>query len=84
MGACHCITPLTTCEAGRIRTLHHKPSNFSEAWQGRLLCLGSPGRLKARYGSALALEVQAGAADAQQAALAAWAAAELGAELQVL
>ncbi len=55
-----------------------------EAWQGRLLCLGSPGRLKARYGSALALEVQAGAADAQQAALAAWAAAELGAELQVL
>ncbi len=50
--------------------------------QGRLRCLGSPGRLKARYGGALCLEVQAGAGDAAQAALAAWAAAELGAELQ--
>lgn len=51
--------------------------------QGRLRCLGSPSRLKARYGGALALEVQAGAGAAAQAALAAWAAAELGAELQV-
>ena len=49
--------------------------------QGRLRCLGSPSRLKARYGGALALEVQAGAGAAAQAALAAWAAAELGAEL---
>ena len=73
------------CEAGRPHTLHRIPSELlMAAWQGRLLCLGSPGRLKARYGSALALEVQAGAADAQQAALAAWAAAELGAGLQVL
>lgn len=52
--------------------------------QGRLRCLGSPSRLKARYGGALALEVQAGASAAAQAALAAWAAAELSAELQVL
>ena len=51
--------------------------------QGRLRCLGSPSRLKARYGGALALEVQAGASAAAQAALAAWVAAELGAELQV-
>ncbi|KAK9833394.1 hypothetical protein WJX81_001382 [Elliptochloris bilobata] len=50
--------------------------------QGRLRCLGSPSRLKARYGGALALEVQAGAGEAAQAALAAWAAAELGAVLQ--
>ena len=51
--------------------------------QGRLRCLGSPSRLKARFGGALALEVQAGAGAAAQAALAAWAATELGAELQV-
>lgn len=50
--------------------------------QGRLRCLGSPSRLKARYGGALALEVQAGASAEAQAALAEWAAAELGAELQ--
>ena len=84
-----CIPPSATgsgCTVQAVRVEDGAGLCFSILFpvspQGRLRCLGSPSRLKARYGGTLALEVQAGAGAAAQAALAAWAAAELGAELQ--